>query len=828
MDSPKNIDQPHLSISAHVVVQLGEELVTDKEQSILELVKNCYDADTTDCDIYIDPDWQIDPAKDPDLYFSLFPERREKYENKPEQLSDKLAIETVGKIVIKDDGEGMSDETVRNSWLRISSSPKRPVKGEAKITTKSGRTPVGDKGLGRLATMKLGKIISLTTSQQGDDEARSIWFSWGDFTEDRELAEVPVYTEAPTQKTDNSKKGSEITVFGLKELASWQQDSFVSKDLVRNLSNLVSPFLEKKGFFINIHYRGHCYEISHLSDQALNLASCAYQWSWDGGVMHHKGRISENLFLGTGGGKAGVDFNHVFRKDAIRQAFIDRLLLNKKLQSYSLQVDKSPGLFTFLYQDDVGDPLPKTQGYANAKNPGPFNAQIYDFNLSHKIKQALGAIGVSADLIKSTNIQIFRDGFLVRYEGDWLKLAQGQTDASSYYGLRPGNTIGYFAISNGANSRLIEKSDREAFVDNEEFRGFLFLAHRAKEKENTLRELLRREYTEFLKNIAAEKGSSNNPKDAAKAAKESLNQDGLALNQAIQKLESLSDADNKQTAKSIDHVITSLQIVAKKQEEKNAQIEFIDRHVEGTEELNLRLLEAAAVGLSARSISHELHQYSRQLKQGIDGIKAENKTLKNQTVNNNIRLLVSTLRELTKMIGALDPMLPGSRSIKEKIQIKEFVQEYLSKRSEWVSKKKIQIDFVDDTVEGLAIRFNTSRFLQVLENLLQNSVYWLKAYKAAKMPEPIITVTVSDSGLTWCDNGAGVNTLYEESLFDPFVSDKPGGEGQGLGLHISSVFLKAEKCTIWLGEEKNNLGRRYQFHIDLTPAAYKASQEGLF
>ncbi len=546
MDEIENIDQPHLSISAHVVVQLGEELVTDKEQSILELVKNCYDADATDCDIYIDPDWKIDPTQDPDLYFCLFPEHRNEHESELESLNNNFPIKTVGRIVIEDDGEGMSDETVRNSWLRISSSSKRPTRGEVKTITKGGRTPVGDKGLGRLATMKLGKVIYLTTTQQGEGQKRSIWFSWGDFTEDRELAEVPVHTVPPVPKNDAGEKGSSIEIIGLKELDRWNQDSLVSKELVSNLSKLVSPFLEKKGFLINIHYRDHCYEISHLSDEALNLASCAYHWSWEDGVMHHSGRISESLFFGTGRGRAREDFNRVFLDKTVRRGFIEHLLANKKLKEFNLQPDASPGLFTFVYKDDVGESLPQTRGYSRTKNPGPFRAAIYDFNLSHSSRQALSAVGATADLIKSTNIQIFRDGFLVRYEGDWLEISQGQTGGSSYYGLRPGNTIGYFDISNRVNFRLIEKSDREAFVDNEEFRGFLFLARRAKEKENTLRELLRREYTEFLRNLTSDKIPTPSPTEAAKVAKKSLSKDGKMLSNAIKSLEEVVDLSNKQ------------------------------------------------------------------------------------------------------------------------------------------------------------------------------------------------------------------------------------------------------------------------------------------
>ena len=619
MSNDTDQDKPHLSISAHVVVQLGEELVTDKEQSILELVKNCYDADTTDCDIFIEPEWVVDPIENPDIYFSLFPDRLGK-------SKEKLLAEKVGKIVIKDDGDGMNNDAVQNSWLRISSSAKRPEKGKEKAATKSGRTPVGDKGLGRLATMKLGKIIRLTTSQKGESERRSLWFSWGDFTEDKDLTEVPVYIEPATKKNDKDEKGSEITIIGLKELKEWEQDSFVSKDLVRDLSKLVSPFLEKKGFFINIHYGGNCYEISHLSDQALNLASCAYHWIWVDGKIQHKGRISENLFFGTGDGTASAEFNRVFRNARNRDKFIERLLSNKKVKQFNLKVDKSPGLFTLDYEDEIGDSIPQSKGYGYAKDPGPFSAQIYDFNLSRRSREALSASGVTSDLIKSTGIQIFRDGFLVRFDEDWLGLSQEQTGGSSYYGLRPGNTIGYFAISNKSNPGLVEKSDREAFVDNDEFRGFLYLARKAKDKEIALREILRREYRGFLKDLSSEQSESSSPADAIKSTKESFSKQGVILKEAIQSLEHLGSLDDKKAYESIGGVITSLQNVAKDQEKKNAQIEYIDRHVEGAEEVNLRLLEAAAVGLTARSISHELHQYSRQLKQGIDGIKAVNKS----------------------------------------------------------------------------------------------------------------------------------------------------------------------------------------------------------
>src|SRR4051812_40888569 len=43
-----------LRVGAHVLVQLGSELVTDVEQALLECVKNAYDADSPGCRISIE------------------------------------------------------------------------------------------------------------------------------------------------------------------------------------------------------------------------------------------------------------------------------------------------------------------------------------------------------------------------------------------------------------------------------------------------------------------------------------------------------------------------------------------------------------------------------------------------------------------------------------------------------------------------------------------------------------------------------------------------------------------------------------------------------
>lgn len=831
----ENIDsEPHLSISAHVVVQLGKELVTDKEQSILELVKNAYDADADECEIIIDPEWSVSPEEDEVLYYSLFPDRKPSENDRPDQISKKKQLsirETVGKITIRDDGDGMPDEVVKNSWLRISYSRKRPTEDEAKKLTPKGRTPVGDKGLGRLATMKLGKIIRLDTSIEGETKKRGIWFSWEDFTVEKELGDVPVHIIEPEHQEIANEKGSMVSVVGLDELAEWEKQSTVSTDLVSKLSELVSPFLEEKGFSISISHKDKTYEISHINDEVLNLASASHFWTWDGTSIHHKTLVSETLFYAQGTGKSLDEFNRVFKSKENRTAFLNQLLTNKRLKAFNITKASPPLFISSDYNDNIGDTLPEDKFYKNAKDPGIFKAKVYDYNYSKKIQEALSAAGATAEQLKTHGIQIFRDGFLIRVDKDWLKLSAGQTTGSSYYGLRPANTVGYFEISNTTNPKLVEKSDREGFLDNSEFRGFMLLSTRARDKENVFREEIRREYRKFLATFDEPNKGNISPDHAIDETQKFTEEVRDELASVIDKIEAIKKAPDEQKSSlidEIDSIATQIKGVSIKHEQIQSNNRIVKFHVEGTDELNLRLLEAAAVGLSARSISHELHQYSRQLREVFTKIKNENKAINNPGIQHSLTLLNSTLRELSKMISTLDPMLPGSRSIKEKVEIKSFVTNYMNGRKEYASRKNVSIRINEEFTPEYFIRFNVSRLLQVLENLFQNSIYWLTRYKKSKLPTPEIKIILIEGGFIWEDNGPGVNQLFEESLFDPYVSDKPSGEGQGLGLHISSVFLQAERCSMWLGDERNALGRRYKFYVDLSPAKFSSKQGGLF
>ncbi len=117
---------------ARLLTMLGEQLIKNEQIALTELIKNSYDADA---------DWV-----------------KVSFEN----FGNNFKINENSKIVIRDNGTGMSLETIENSWMNPATPNKFKGKGKTFIT-KKGRIVQGEKGIGRFAILKLGNKILITT-----------------------------------------------------------------------------------------------------------------------------------------------------------------------------------------------------------------------------------------------------------------------------------------------------------------------------------------------------------------------------------------------------------------------------------------------------------------------------------------------------------------------------------------------------------------------------------------------------------------------------------------------------------------------------------------
>ena len=145
-------DNVRFSVDAAHIQRLGVELVGKKDTALSELIKNAYDADGTKVRL---------------------------------QFHDCSA--SGGNLVISDDGQGMTIEMIRNSWMRISTDAKL----EQPVSPVYKRRRAGRKGIGRFAVQRLARQLELCTKPSGEPFGFSVTFDWDDeFLAGRDLNEV--------------------------------------------------------------------------------------------------------------------------------------------------------------------------------------------------------------------------------------------------------------------------------------------------------------------------------------------------------------------------------------------------------------------------------------------------------------------------------------------------------------------------------------------------------------------------------------------------------------------------------------------------------------
>jgi signal transduction histidine kinase len=142
---------------------------------------------------------------------------------------------------------------------------------------------------------------------------------------------------------------------------------------------------------------------------------------------------------------------------------------------------------------------------------------------------------------------------------------------------------------------------------------------------------------------------------------------------------------------------------------------------------------------------------------------------------NRVRTIVSDLRTFTH---------PDTVQI-DRVDVSEVVTASLRFLShEWKDKVAIHQDVAQDQ----EIFGNKNKLIQVLVNLLQNSMDALKKKTFTDGEKPAVwiegRVAQGKSNLIVRDNGEGIDPKDMDKIFDPFFTTKDVGQGMGLGLSI--------------------------------------------
>jgi signal transduction histidine kinase len=817
-------DAPTLRIDARVVRQLGAELITDPEQALLELIKNSYDADADRCRVVIDTTTQ-----------SAF---RAGKRVADDQTSSSQPVEHLrGKITVEDDGPGTTIADILDRWLVISASEKRPDIGGAKKTTKKGRTPLGDKGIGRLGTMRLGDCVQFISRPKGSDKpAEGVEFCWSEFEKVHTLEQVPVQ-----ELSDTPSKGfsTRVQIEGLYEPEHWRSDD--QSDLQARISKLISPFTEKQPLRVAIKIDSRDIELQRLLSDLELYATARHTFSFarrPNGThfLTLKSDIAGELFGKNWSTQRGEEFFKFLTKKDPRFG-LDR--------TTAAQKPKARWIYSISRNLDCSE----FKDFDPSAYPGDFSGRIYSVSFSalptsvdnnpdtDEDSPGTGITPPSGSLKslfqKLAGVNIYRDGFGVRIDPDWLEMSAGVTSGKSWYGLRRTNTIGHLDISSLYNAVLIEKSDREGFVDTPAWRQFLLIAKKLRDEINTIYEVLRRRFNDSYKAQQPGRAEKQSPDTAiktlssearyAQSVRAALANQQKVLARAAQLADQIKGpsarAAHSFKADAARALKTVHDLIARDTEANTAEAVSLLREELQTLRSQVRTAyDFIAAGMAAETLAHEVHPLLDRASELVQ--TAERATRRNglEKATTDLQSARSYIRLVGKQLSALNPMLKIYRETKDTIRLPDFLtdyQEYVGRR---LSDEQINLNV--DVKRAFSVHFPRGRLMQVIDNLVRNSEYWLRTPLARKaVPKPQITIQVAKPIISIWDNGIGVKPEIEDRVFDMFVSDKPRETGRGLGLYITREILLRYGCEITLADHRNTHDRRYRFDIDLSPIA---------
>ena len=828
---PKNPELLRFDINAAVVFRLGEELITDDVQALVELVKNCYDADATWVKVTIDSSGRNDAG------------RRYAAAN--------------GTIVVEDNGHGIDEDAIRAGWMTIADSPKRDQKNAGRVT-RLGRTPIGDKGLGRLGSQRLAQNVEVfTRAQAAQDVEHYIAFSWADFRERARLGDVPVMSART--RGGHGDPGTKLVLSGLREPEVWQAEDRV-RELQRRLSAMISPFEEVSDFHVHLEVDGKHLELAEIHRRLRETAQLRYKFKFDGERLRVQGLARLSYFRPSGRNDQKL-LEAMVRRDEGRALF--EFLAGRTGKGRPSQLTRSGrrAWFVAFGTERALDDLPGVRRVeGSVVGPGPFGGEVDAVSLDTGDARSagIGRVTEYRQLVGDlAGIRVYRDGFGIRLGEDWLGLGRQWTGGGSYYGLRPGNVLGFVKISARDNPDLVETTSREGFQETPHYENFLGLLSEFVRFASDTQEFLRRGAVDFVKKYRDRKAGVDPDDDHSSITQrigdvaERLSSHHKAVERQVGSLRKAADGATKTLGNvraelehiapqdgSVSRAVVELKEEIEKVTKAEARIrkrvtaalgqaselkttqEVLDRRWTALDEHVNALYESVSLGLTAEALSHEINNIADRLAQRSAAVRREvGKGLRRTTVVTYIEEVRSSVAAMRKQLAHLTPSLRYLRERREPIEMTVFLKELAEFYEEKLAANGI-VMVLQEREPGFVVNMNKGKLTQVFDNLILNAEYWLReAIRAKAIRAGEIDISVEAPRVRVRDNGRGVEESVEGILFEPFVTMKRKGEGRGLGLFVCRQLLDSESCGIELGPDRNDRGRRHVFELDLSGAA---------
>ena len=675
---------------------IGRELITDRITALFELVKNCYDANATRVDVVFE---------------------NVSYDNAVvDDTTKEVRVNPGSKVVIEDNGYGMSFEDIRDKWMVIGTASKRTSPFSPRPF---GRRCVGEKGIGRFAVDKLGDKVNIVTKKEEDDRWLNVEIDWNSYFNEvspDEREHIRLFTDIEN-KYDYLDRNEGSGVSGTKLIVSSVREFWSKDDISRfykEANKIVSPYtLLNPPFKIYITAREYGWVEKPVEPDKIDFAT-------EEAEITYRDGIQETLYFDK-------DKGCIAKKDGPLRIF----------GGISLKI---------FYFDE------------NARR-----------NYYRKYKDVNNRID---------GIKIYRDGIIATPFAEAEANPDRKRDILGidkrlwqdiFNRISTREIIGILDITKDGNPKIIDATNRQDFIDNREYREL---------KEFILEQLRAFEELKIYKRELKRASVS----DELKTAKENVDTFAHSVNRVIE-----TNPDLKKDLQPLVEQATKAGTSVKKaiEEQKKAEKEYIRKE---NMYLSIMSLQEYAIHI-AHAVRTSLGKIQR---------KAEffDKYYPDPEEEEYFKLYAKEIyQEMLVLNQVIDFMLSYSKSGLnfEDLNLNELVSGLF--KSYETSLKAENIRSVAEIPDNLRINTNRQFFMDILQNMISNSVKALKG-----VPDKTIKcsgyISENDLILSMSDNGIGIPLEKREWVFGVFNTTTAESGGAGIGLYVVKTRVESLKGKV--------------------------------
>lgn len=785
-------------ITARTVLELGSELISSDIIAFYELIKNGFDAKTTDG---VEIKFSIVLRRN--AYLALLARAEKAHEAKVagkkaeaveiivahalRQLTSNAAIDllhraqtllqkvtTYGQIkktlieiydmnsiTVSDCGSGMSEDDLKKSFLVIGT-PSRKKEVDAALKSGASETPyLGEKGIGRLSAMRLGDRLRVETAKVEDDTINCLDIDWSDFAEiDAMLSDIKIAPTLGSSKPNKDWSGTRIIIGNLSE--DWTVER-VQQMANSDFSRLTDPFLDpKKRPRVVLFWNEERISIPWMPKILLDNAHAVVDGAYE--IVDGSPQLRCTVEL------RNLGFSH---PNEVEQFLISIEDLESALIGTSAE-------------------LPDTA----LTSIGPFAFQAYWYN--RRLLSAIDGIGdlsvVREQQHRWSGILLFRDSFRVfpygENEDDWLGLDRKALSRSGYT-LNKTQFVGRVEISRVLNPSLVDQTNREGLRETPEQQVFVGIM------QYVIQDLL----FKSMKNVERQyKGQKIDLSDAKKEV-DTLDRRAKSALSRLRKIAPPGD--------------TAIEELQQTLFEFSEFAERARQRIDEVEQESRQLIEMAGVGLMVEVVAHELARASENALENLEALRGKNIP---EEVKAKLDSLRAQMKSLGKRIRVLDPMSVSGRQRIESFDLSELIENTIDAHRAQFDRHHIHEEFIPPK-NPVLVRTVKGMVVQIVENLISNSKYWLdiKAKSQTNFsPRIKITLLANPPTLIFEDNGPGIAPENSERVFRSFFSLKEKTKRRGLGLFIARECAEHMGGTLILDQKPtSNTGRLNRFILEL-------------